>query len=433
MKKICFLILSLIIVCSSFAAEQPRTPFVVLRINGIDYKDGDEIQVRMGEKIQIEAILMGGRRDYCSNPNTYANVGNNTVIESQGENGMSFSINGGQFSGVWSLTEEIATFTSGEEVLITPNGSDPKIKRTASVEFKKGNYSKVFFKVDAKTNWHYNRKTQAGLSEQDEINEGSATFYFVMVSEEGVWYSSKNVIAKGTEDFSVRNNLDQIQKSYNEIERCMLDKNMSGAQMHFNNLKNSISDLEKNLDRAKEKDSKFEYEINLIGLPSDLTMQHMQKLISASEMWKENYNICTDNVQKIADMLADVKDKLSANILRSVFKNYINWGTSIPTGLEDIFTLYDPSNIFGPLDLPRKVMGWYEEAENDSNILKDQVNSVKQLTDLQNFYQNRIDIFIEERKAIIEMIKGLKPYEEFNNSMQNYMQSLTTIKWTKKT
>ncbi|HPG73814.1 MAG TPA: hypothetical protein PLM49_05940, partial [Bacteroidales bacterium] len=85
MKKtgtVCIVILLFALL--GYAAEQPRTPFVVLRINGVEYNEGAEIRVRPGEKIQVEAVLMGGRRDYCSNPNTYANVGKNTVIESQG-------------------------------------------------------------------------------------------------------------------------------------------------------------------------------------------------------------------------------------------------------------------------------------------------------------------------------------------------------------
>jgi len=432
MKSLISTLTAMVILAVVYAAEQPRTPFVVLRINGVEYKEGAEITVRPGEKIQVEAVLLGGRRDYCSDPNTYANVGKNTVIESQGENGMSFSINGGQFSGVWSLTEETATFSSGPEVLITPNNTNPKMKRSATVEFKQGNYSKVFFKVSSKNSWHYVRNTQAGRSEQDETNEGTATFYFVLKAGDGVWYSSNNISATGTEDFSVRNNLDRIQTSYNEIEKCLLQKNINGAQMQFVNLKASIGELQKNIDRAKEKDPKYQCSVSLLGLPSDLSMQHIGNLKTASEKWKENYQICSDNVLAINDLLLKTQMDLSANILRSIFKNYINWGTSIPTGIEDVFTLYDPKNIFTPLDLPRKVMGWYEEAEKDASILKNQANSVKNLSELRTFYQTRMDNFVKERQAIVDMIKDLKPVEDFNTTMQSYMQGQKIVKWSPK-
>jgi len=83
----------LLIAVTLTASIPPRTPFVVLRVDGTDYKAGSEIKVRQGERIIVEAVLMGGKRDYGSNPNTYANVGRNTVVLSQGENGMSFQIN----------------------------------------------------------------------------------------------------------------------------------------------------------------------------------------------------------------------------------------------------------------------------------------------------------------------------------------------------
>ncbi|HQL70097.1 MAG TPA: hypothetical protein PLA77_04655, partial [Bacteroidales bacterium] len=101
-------------------------------------------------------------------------------------------------------------------------------------------------------------------------------------------------------------------------------------------------------------------------------------------------------------------------------------------GIEDVFTLYDPKNIFTPLDLPRKVMGWYEEAEKDASILKNQANSVKNLSELRTFYQTRMDNFVKERQAIVDMIKDLKPVEDFNTTMQSYMQGQKIVKWSPK-
>jgi hypothetical protein len=335
MKRSVLLIAALVAILTVFAADPPRDPFIVLKVNGKEYQNGAEISVRSGERVQVEAVLMGGKRDYCSNPQKYANIGANTVIESQGENGMSFNVNQGQFRGDWKLVDEKAVFSSGPEVGITTTGTG-NIQRTATVEFKPGNYSKVFFKVNSTTNWHYVRNTPGGRTEQDEKNTGTATFYFVIESEPGVWYSSNNIKVKGIEDFSVRNNLDRIQEFYNLIEKALVEKNFSSAQMQWNNLKNSLGDLQTNINRAKEKDKNFECEVSLLGAPSDLSMDHIAKLNVLSEKWKENYLICSGNVQEINGMLLNTQLTFSSNILRSVFKNYINWGTSIPTSAEDI-------------------------------------------------------------------------------------------------
>ncbi|MDD2387386.1 MAG: hypothetical protein PHP52_11465 [Bacteroidales bacterium] len=431
MKKTLLFLVIVLTSAAIFASIPPRTPFVVLKVNGVEYKEGAEISVRSGERVQVEAILKGGKRDYCSDPQTYANVGRNTVITSQGENGMTFDINGGEFHGDWRLSSEKATFSSGPDVVITPK-SDGKVQRSAEVEFKPGNYSKVFFKVSSVTEWHYVRNTPAGKTEQDETNNGTATFHFVIEAEEGVWYSSNNIKAIGTEDFSIRNNLDRIQSSYNQIEKSLLERDFSSAEMHFENLKNSINELKNNINKAKEKDKNFECEINLIGLPSDITMKHIKDLRTLANLWKDNYDICTKNVTEINSLLLNTQLTFTNNIFKSVIKNYVNWGTSVPSAPEDLLSVYDPSNIFGPVDLPRKVLGWVEEAEKDASILKDQISSMQKLKELQAFYQNRIDSFIKERREFINILNSLKPAQNLHNEMQSFISSNPNVNYIEK-
>jgi len=431
MKKLVLLSVFVCIVSILLASIPPRTPFVVLKVDGVEYEEGAEITVRSGERVEVEAILKGGKRDYCSDPNTYANVGRNTVITSQGEFGMSFDINGGQFHGDWKLTSEKAEFTSGPEVIITPS-IEGEVQRIAEVEFTRGNYSKVFFKVNSTTEWHYVRNTPAGKTEQDETNDGSATFYFVIEEEEGVWYSSNNIKAKGLEDFSVRNNLDRIQEFYDLIENALLEQDFATAEMHFGNIKNSMKDLTENIKRAKEKDSSYECEITLIGLPTDKSMKHISDLRELANLWKDNYEICVANVQQINDLLLNTQITFTNNIFKSVIKNYVNWGTSVPSAPEDLLSVYDPQNIFGPVDLPRKVLGWVEEAEKDATILNDQINSMQKLKELQTFYQNRIDNFIAERKEFIKILNSLEPVKDLHGDIKSFISSNTTVEFVAK-
>jgi len=431
MKKIsiiCALVCTTLIVCASIP---PRTPFVVLKVDGVEYQDGDEITVRSGERIQVEAILKGGKRDYCSDPNTYANVGRNTVVTSQGEFGMTFDINGGEFHGDWKCTSEKAEFSSGEEVKITPV-TDGEITRKAEVEFTRGNYQKVFFKVSSTTEWHYVRNTPAGRTEQDETNEGTATFYFVIEQEEGVWYSSNNIKVKGIEDFSVSNNLDRIQEFYDLIEKALLDRDYKTAEMHWGNLKNSLKDLKTNIERAEETDPSFECEVTLIGTPADLSMKHYNDLREMANLWKKNYEICNDALAEINPLLLKNQINFTNNIFKSVIKNYLSWGTSVPSAPEDLLSVYDPKNIFGPVDLPRKVLGWMEEAEKDASILENNINTMEQLKVLQAFYQGRIDNFITERKEFINILRSLEPMRDMHKEMKSHLSSNSTVSYTDK-
>lgn len=432
MKKITLFVLMLLMTNLLFSTDPPQKPFVILKVNGTEYTEGAEIVVRQGERIKVEAILMGGKRDYCSNPQKYANVGKNTVIESSGENGMSFNINNGQFRGKWNLTSEFAKFTSGEKVKIEMISTNKNLQREAYIQIPEGDYSKVFLKVQSKANWHYVRNTPAGKTEKDESDDGTATFYLVIEQESGSWYSSTNIVAKGTEDFSVRNRLDDIQKFYKLTENYLKKKDFTNADMQISNLKNVIADVKKLISEKKQKDTKFNCEITFIGLPTDISMQHLDKINAMSAKWKENFLISQDNSQKINDMLLNKQMTFSANILRSVFKNYINWGTSIPTGAEDILSIYDPNNIFGPLDIPRKVMDWYTTAESDASILKDQATAIKNMTELREFYLDRTKRFVDERKKLIAVSNELKPIGVKHTALKQYFSALGWAKWREK-
>jgi hypothetical protein len=147
-------------------AEKSREPFIVLKVNGKEYKSGDEIVVRLGEKVSVEAVMYGGRRDYCSNPGKYANIGKNTVVKESGDNGMSFSINGGQFTGTWSLKEELAVFSTNPKIDIQQTGHS-NMQRSAILKIPQDNVSKILLKVRSETVWHYKRRTPSGIKNKE--------------------------------------------------------------------------------------------------------------------------------------------------------------------------------------------------------------------------------------------------------------------------
>ncbi|HPX75748.1 MAG TPA: hypothetical protein PLW77_04110 [Bacteroidales bacterium] len=431
MKKLNLLSAFLLIAVMLTAGIPPRTPFVVLRVDGTDYKEGSKITVRQGERIVVEAVLMGGKRDYCSDPNTYANIGRNTVVLSQGENGMSFQINNYQFTGDWKLTEEKANFSSGPEVKIKSLGSG-NMQRKVELEFTKGYYSKVFLKVNSTTKWHYSRKTPGGITEDNETNTGSATFYFLVEATDSEWYSSNNIKATGQEDLSVRNNLDRIQKYYDAIEKAMLEKNWTSAETQWGNLKTSLGELKTNIDRAKQKNENYECEITLFNLPSSLSMKHIEDLKTMAQSWKECWEICSENVLTINDDLLSKKTVFTNNVMKSIFKNYISWSGQLPTSASSILTLYDPKGIFTPLDMPNNVLEWYTDAQKDASILKNQVNNIKLLNELQNFYQAKMDNSINERRALLNILQDLKPAIELHNKMGQYISGVSSVKLVKK-
>jgi len=450
MKALTTFIIMILSTIIMFSGNPPRKPFIIIKINGKTYKNGSEVIVRPGERITAEAILMGGRRDYCSNPQKYANVGRNTIIESYGENGMSFSINNGQFKGKWSLTEEAAIFTSANNVKITSvkNGIISRISRIKIPQ--SDDYSKIYLKVKSKTKWHYVKHTPAGKSEKNKENEAFATVYLILKDGSGfddntnetdttkteevdeVWYSSRNIIAKGMENFTVRNELNEVQKFYNLIEKYLLKNDQKNCLIQIQNLKNYVNEVKRAINDAKQKNPEYNCKVTLIGLPTDLSMEHLNKLEVLKSKWKERFLISQVNSSKINDLLLQSQMGFSANVLKSVIKNYVNWGSGLPTGVENILTIYDPKNIFGVIDLPRNVLAWYQDAENDAGILKNQVMNIKRLTELRNFYLDNSANSVKESKKLHEIIKDFDFAKKQNTTLEQYFKSISGLNWVKK-
>lgn len=424
-----FLLSSLI----NFAADPVRKPFVELTINGQTIAPGQKAEVRPGEKIKVTAILRGGKRDYCSMPEKYANIGKNTEILSKGDDGMFFIIQGGgQFRGEWTLGKETTTFSSSGEVIIEQLPVDGIKQTEAFITLPKSGLGQTYLKVKSNTIWKYKRTTPAGTTNTEEENSGEDTFYLVLSGASGSWYSSGNIVVSGTENFSVRNKLDQVQRFYQEIENALKTKNMNSARMHYTNLQNSLNSLKSEIENQKRTNSSFECEISLLGSPTDLTMDHLNKLQKLSDLWKTQYDISQANTLKINQILLNKQMSLTNNIMKSVIKNYLDWASPIPSDYTSLVDMYNPSKTLGIFVLPDKILSWNATAMEDASILKDQVMGVQMLSELRTFYQDRLSKSVEERKLIVNTQNTLLPVKAFDTQTKGYLGSLSWLKWTSK-
>jgi len=435
MKTILCTTISLILlnIFNCIAAEPVRKPFVEITINGKILSPGQKAEVRPGEKIKVTAVLRGGKRDYCSMPEKYANVGANTQIVTKGDDAMFFTIQGGnQFRGEWTLGNETATMSSSSEVVIEPLPQQGVKQTEAYVTLPKSGLGQTYLKVKVNTLWKYQRTTPAGTTNTEETNTGEDTFFLVLTGASDAWYSSENIVVTGTENFSIRNKLDQVQNFYKEIEAALRMKNMNGAQMHINNLKTSLGSLKSEIERQKRENSSFVCDISLMGSPTDLSMDHFNKLQKMSELWKIQYTIAQENSQRINQLLLNKQIILKKNILRQLSKNYRNWASPVPSDATDLVEMYNPSHTLGAFVLPLKVLSWNETAREDASILKDQVMGIQMLSELREFYLDRLQKSVDERKIIIESQNSLQPVKAIDSQLKGYFSGLSWLKWVPK-
>ena len=435
MKTILFALITALFLSSvaCFGADPVRKPFVELSVNGQIIAPGQKAEVRPGEKVKVTAVLRGGKRDYCSMPEKYANMGQTTEIISKGDDGMFFTIQGGsQFRGEWTLANETAIFSSSGEVVVEPLPQQGIKQTEAYVTLPKSGLGQTYMKVKVNTLWKYKRTTPAGTTNTEEENSGEDTFYLVLSGATGSWYSSENIVVSGTENFSVRNKLDQVQRFYKEIETALKTKNMNAARMHFANLQTSLNSLKSEIENQKRTTPSFECEVSLIGSPTDLTMSNLNKLQKLGDLWKNQYDIASGNTLKINQMLLNKQMSLTNNIMKSVIKNYLDWASPIPSDYTDLVSAYNPSQTLGVFVLPIKVLSWNTEAAEDASVLKDQVMGIQMLSELRTFYQDRLSKSVEERKLIINTQNSLLPVKAFDTQLKGYFSGLSWLKWTPK-
>jgi len=127
--------------------------------------------------------------------------------------------------------------------------------------------------------------------------------------------------------------------------------------------------------------------------------------------------------------LADLSNVLSANVFKSVLKNYISWSNSIPTDVVSGLAGY--STLTGMADLPRGFLGWYEEGSKDANILNDQFRKKRAFEELARHCEAKREAIIAERQKVADLLKEIDrgPLTGLDSSLQSYFGSLRWAPW----
>lgn len=417
---------SLIIVFMFLGFAQQPDPFVILIVNGSGYKDGQTIEVRSGSELTLEAKNYGGRRAWCMEPEKYANMGRNIKISHNNENELVFQI-GTEFRGVWKIESETAVWYGQLNDYLRPEVN----KNTAvlKVPDKEGTY---ILSVKAKSVWRYDRKTPAGQSTKTEENNAGAEFKIVVKKEKSIWFSSENITASGDEDKDIRFRLGVVQNLYNRISEHILNEKYAQAGKNLDDLKKTLIEIKDQFYRCKKKDQGFDCDITFIGLPTDKAIKNLNGIREFKEKYKEVIVIVSDNELKIEKMISDKKFVITNNVLKSVFKNYSNWYNSLRTFMSpDMHKLWEitlgEKNLI-LFSVPLIISDWYIEALKDASILKDQVNTIKNLRTLQEFYRKIVQKKLEFNRKFQDKIDKMKPVEELESKSK---EVLGTPDWCK--
>ncbi len=418
-RRLLFLLPCLALLSLGAAAPMPAT-FLRLKTSAGQVEKGGRITLRPGERMTLEAKVYGGRRAWCMEPEKYANMGRNTVIETRGEDGLSFNTGPG-FKGIWKLGAETAVWYGQLGDALKPDAG--KNTATLTGPKKPGNY---VLSAKATSHWHYDRHSQGNHVEQTEKNEAEATFTVVVEAVTGSWFSSANIVATGQPDDDLRFRLQNVQTLYDSVSQHLLDKKWDLARQGLASLKGTLGNIKGRLEQLKRAKPGYACEIQFLGLPSDKAMGRLQALQKLTEQWKAMHLIASGNAQKINQLLLSKQMGFSNNILKSVVKNYIDWGSGIP-GPNDLFGAV-PAQLQG-LVLPSNILDWYTNAQEDASILKNQAQTIQKLSQLREFYLSRLKAFNQENRAIHDEIKLNEPAKALDGQAKALLSGTGFASW----
>ena len=406
------------------AAEPMPEPFVRLLTRAGSFENGDEIAIRPGEKVLVQAMVYGGRRAWCMEPQRYANMGRNTQILAHGENFLSFTTGSG-FKGDWKVQAETAAWygSLGTNLQADAGSSTATITGPAQP-------GKYVLKVKATATWHYVRVAQGMKREKDEVNEAEASFT-VAVGAGDAWFSSHNIVASGDEDDVIRFQLQGLQKLFDSISRQVLNGDYRGARTSQASLRETLTIIKNRLDQMAGENPARTCKITIMGLPTDRGMECLQAFEKADAGIGKAFLAANNNAYEISRLLLTKKISFTNNVLKSVFKNYLDWAVGLP----NFNDLYEGANTMLALSalkdlaMPLNLMQWYTTAMGDAAILKNQAQSMQQLKKLQAFYERVRDQQGKIRTQVNQAVKKNEPVRRLDGEFRAILQRAKGVTW----
>jgi len=168
------------------AAEAPPPFWIAVSVGGAELDAGPDARppaqtnqplatLAPGQTVNLRAKLVGGRRAYMMWPNTYANIGPNTTVQTHGFDQMIYTVQTEAFfgRGEWTVTDESYAWNTGGQGALSPlDATQERVAWTAPPQA--GTFT---ITVTGRADFHFVRQAPGGQSEQDESSgDVSRTF-----------------------------------------------------------------------------------------------------------------------------------------------------------------------------------------------------------------------------------------------------------------
>jgi len=395
---------------SNVGQANSRKATVEITIDGKPFKSGDILAVKPGQKLQIAAEIVGGRRDYCKFPDTDKDLSGIAEIYSRGENGITYQIN--SVKAEWKLINEAPQYASDKYLQIKPNPN----KTTSEITISNDKFSQTFLRLTIKTKWQF---TQNGKTTYED-NTAEETIYFKLSGESDVWFLTKNIQATGIKNDLVKEKLKDIQSAYDSIESNFYRLNFSALQQSNRNLQTVVSSLKSTIDDVKASNPSYQVKVVMIGLPSDSPYNDVSVFSVIESDWDSLAMMLTDQKQQLNKLPAQFTAEGTV-ALTKIITSYVNWQQKLNENTLKVLSRYIPNLNEEKVQIPVNIYS----VSNGKMV----INYTQALKDFSAFLDLRILQVQDEIQSINSTKARLQVVKLFDGMLRSYVSSIYWAEW----
>jgi hypothetical protein len=396
----------------SVVGVQPvRKPFLFVKIDGTLYKSGDNIVVNPNQVLKITSSLEGGRKDYVKFPETYADILPQGQILQRDDSHLLYRLNGEDYE--WRLKNLSVQYLTDSNIKVEyadENSAD------ATLTVISNEFPQSYVRVILKATWELVQGENSSLEE----NVAEAIIYLNVSGANEVWFNSRNIVAKGIPNDSIRAKANLIQQSFDEVEANLAKLNFSVVPASIRTLQSNVNALHDAIHQAEQTNPGYKTTILIIGLPSDQPYKDIERIAKVKAAWDELGRLLQTTTEKLETLNSKSKSD-NEKALEQQIKLYYNWRKQISQDAPDIFNRYLPEINQDEIQLPGNLYYIGEE--------KYKGDFDKNMIDFKTFITKRNDQYPEEIAKINNLYTRLQAVKLFDGMLRSYFASATWYQW----
>lgn len=242
--------------------------------------------------------------------------------------------------------------------------------------------------------------------------------------------TTPNVVVFGQGTDEMRAYTKTLQKTYDAFNDPATFPSAEQTKILFENFLTNTKRFDKAVGTAQTQLGNSDaVQATLIQVPGYQIKAQLALCRSLFDHWHNHGQLATERATATNEVLLANQNVLSLNVLKALFKNYLDWTNAIPSASpESLLGLFGGVAEQVPWDMPRSLSGWLETAEQDASILQKQAVTIKNLQALREFYNTRAEQAVLEMKALKQAEEMLKALETLHDQLSNDLYQLSHIK-----